>query len=115
MDHISNSLSRHIDEISKSYAKSRLVRAVCRLEYWWRRHWANKPLSFKWVESEGEPVGEPIDVKHLTLHDMMEHQARGVLTRKVLLEGVRANAIQVLDFKRVDRMAGITTIQPRWV
>lgn len=107
--------SNEIDTISRGYSKSWIVRLFLRLEYWKRRYWTNRPLPFKWVKDEGNPVGEPIKIMHLKLHDMMEHQAQGVLTGKVLLEGLRANAIQELSFEHLDKMNAVTTIQPRWV
>jgi hypothetical protein len=45
----------------------------------------------------------------------MEHQARGILTKRVLLQGLKVNAMQYLDFERLDKWNGMTTIQPRWV
>jgi hypothetical protein len=85
-----------------------------RLEFY-RRRFRNEPLQFHWVESEGESVGRPIEISHLTLHDMMEHQANGRMTELVLLEGVRVNAIQVVSFERLNEWNGKTIIQPRWV
>jgi len=107
--------SEQISVISRVHSRSRFARLLCRLEYYWRKHWTSRPLPFKWVDDEGVPVGDVIDIYHLTLHDMMPHQAAGVLTGKVLLEGLRANAIQVIDFRHLDDMNGVTTIQPMWV
>ena len=85
------------------------------LEYRWRIH-KNNPMQFKWVGEEGEKVGGPLKVHHLTLSDMMEHQACFMMTRAVLIRGRRINAIQVLpEFERVNKMNGISFIQPRWV
>ena len=107
-------LSAEIDLLTKMHKTSRISRLICRIQYYWLR-WHNEPLPFMWVKDEGTPVGEPIEIYHMTLHDMMEHQARGVMTGKVLLEGLRANAIQVLGFERLDKWNAKTTIQPRWV
>lgn len=86
-----------------------------RLRYCWRMFFTNKPLRFHWVENEGEAVGKPISVYHLTLYDMMEHQARGIMTWFVLWQNLGVNAIQVLEFERLDDWNGRTMIQPRWV
>ena len=82
---------------------------------YFRRVIRNKPLYFHWVQNEGEAVGGPIDIYHLTLYDMVEHLACGAVTGLVLLYGLRINAIQVLGFERLDEWSGKTTIQPRWV
>ncbi len=75
----------------------------------------NRPLTFYWVGDEGQPVGKPIEVFHLRLYDMMEHEAQGQMTAEVLLRGRKANAIQVLRFDPLNEMNGRTIIQPRWV
>ncbi len=108
-------LSNEIDQISKLHSKSRLVRVLRRIEYWRRRYWTNETIPFEWVGEGGAPVGEPIEVVHMTLYDMMEHQVGGILTRKILLEGLRVNAVQKLGFERLDQWHGKTTVQPRWV
>ena len=107
--------SDEINKIAELHPTSRLVRIACRFEYWRRRYWSNETFHFKWVADEGTPIGEPIEVIHMTLHDMMEHQAQGILTSRILLEGLRVNAIQRLGFVRLDKWNGKTTIQPRWV
>lgn len=61
------------------------------------------------------PVGSPIEVHHLTYHDMAEHQCDGAMTAAVLLRGLKANAVERLGSRRLNRHNGITTIQPRWV
>ena len=106
--------SAEISKVAELYPKSWLVRMFCRIEYLIRR-WKNEPLCFKWVGDEGTPVGKPVEVIHLRLHDMMEHQAAGIVTGKVLLEGMRANAIQRLGCEYLDKMHAKTTIQPRCV
>ena len=103
-----------IEKLAQLHKRSRTARLICRLKYLWLR-WRNEPLPFRWVDDDGEPVGEPIVVEHMTLYDMMEHQARGIMTAKILLSGLRVNAIQVLGFERLDSLHGKTTIQPRWV
>ena len=90
----------------------RLISDLFRFGY---RRLRNQPLEFSWVGAEGIAAGEALWVFHLTLHDMMEHQARGMMTNLVLLKGLRANAIQVLDFKQLDDWHGRTLIQPRWI
>lgn len=107
--------SKDIENISLLHTSGRILRFALRVEYWRRRYWTNVTFPFKWVGNEGVAVGNPIEIYHMTLHDMMEHEAQGVLTGKVLLEGMRVNAIQRLDFKRLDKLNGMTTIQPRWV
>ncbi|MEK7612836.1 MAG: hypothetical protein AAB449_01670 [Patescibacteria group bacterium] len=77
--------------------------------------WRNEPLPFRIVAGEGEPVGEPMEVYHLSLHDMMEHEAFGQLTAEVLLKGRRVNAFSCEGYKQIREMVGRTTIQPRWV
>lgn len=106
-------ISPEIDAFAKAFKSSRCARFICRLQYHWLK-WRNTPLLFEWVGEEGEPVGEPIEICHLRLHDMMEHEALGVMTEKVLLEGLRANAFQVLGFEHSGTLNGKTTIQPRW-
>lgn len=91
-----------------------LKRVRDRLEYRWRR-FRNKPMCFHWVVDEGEAVGEPIDIYHLTLHDMAEHQARGKMTYLLLVQGARVNAIQTMRFERLNELSGKITIQPCWV
>jgi hypothetical protein len=81
-----------------------------------RRFRANEPLCFDFTRNEvGEVAGSPIQVPHLGLYDMMEHAVRGVLTEKVLLEGLHTNTIQIIRHEQVDEGIVITTIQPRWV
>ncbi|HUD03156.1 MAG TPA: hypothetical protein VMR46_04080 [Candidatus Paceibacterota bacterium] len=102
-------------EITDIYPKSRLTRLVCRAEYLYRRHWENRPLPFAFVSSDrGKAVGDSIDIDHLRLHDMMEHEARGQLTEQVLLKGLRANAFSVVRTQGTN-LQGRTTIQPRWI
>ncbi len=107
-------LSEEIDTFAQGYKKSRLMRFVLWVEYR-RRRWKNEPMPFRMVKDEGEPVGEPMDVHHLSLHDMMEHEARGQLTAEVLLKGRRINAFSREGYKQMEKMVGRTTIQPRWV
>jgi hypothetical protein len=83
------------------------------IEYRWRR-WRNEPICFPIAEG-GEAVGESMDIYHMTLHDMFEHEARGQLTAEVLLKGRRVNAFSVGAFEHKGGMWGKYTIQPRWV
>ena len=108
--------SKEIDNTVKNYKSSRLIRFACWLEYRIRKHWHNRPLPFRMVKSEdGEAVGEPMEVYHLSLHDMMEHEARGQLTAEFLLKGRRINSFSYEGYKQMEEMVGRTTIQPRWV
>ncbi len=107
--------SAEIQKIAGLHSKSRLARFVCRAEYAWRKYWKNEPMPFEWVnKKEGRAVGDPIDIHHLRLPDMMEHEARGQLTAKVLLEGVCTNAFSVIHSQGID-MQRQTTIQPCWI
>lgn len=106
--------AEEIDTLTQAYKQSRLMRFLLWVEYR-RRRWSNEPLPFPIVEEQGEPVGEPMDVHHLSLHDMMEHEVRGQLTAEVLLKGRRINAFSCEAYKQMEEMVGRTTIQPRWV
>ncbi len=108
--------STEIDRIATNHPKSRLVRWYCLFDFLRRRYWANKPLPFMLASAdEGQAVGEPIEVVHMTMHDMMPHAVRGALTGKVLLKGLRVNAFKHLGFERLDDWTGRTKIQPCWV
>jgi len=107
--------SEEIDTYARVHKRNRIIgRFLLWLEYR-KRHWNNEPLGFYMVEGEGEPVGEPMDVYHLSLHDMMPHQVRGQLTAEVLLKGRRINAFSREGYKQMEEMMGRTTIQPRWI
>ena len=106
--------SKEVDTIVQAYKQGRLMRFLLWLEYHQRR-WRNKPLPFRFVKGEGEPVGESMEVHHLSLHDMMEHEVRGQLTAEVLLKGRRINAFSYVAYRQMKEMIGRTTIQPRWV
>lgn len=106
--------SKEIDHITQAYTQGRLTRFLLWLEYR-RRRWRNEPMQFRVVEGEGEPVGEPMDIYHMTLHDMFEHEARGQLTAELLLKGRHINSFSVGPFERMDEYWGKYTIQPRWV
>ena len=107
--------SAEIQRLTNLHQRSRLVRVVSRAEYLWRRYWKNEPLQFAFTDgNKGRPIGGTIDVYHLRLPDMMEHEARGQLTAKVLLDGLRVNAFSILNSQGID-MQGKTTIQPRWI
>jgi hypothetical protein len=107
--------SIRVSRIAETWS-SPITRFASFLEYTWRRRWSNKPLPFAWVGiKEGEPMGNPVVVEHLTLHDMMEHQACGILTDLVLLHGLRANAFSVISRELLGNFRGMTKIQPRWI
>lgn len=106
--------SAKIEKIAKLHKEKRLRRILCIIEYYWLK-FRNRPMPFKWVDTEGEVVGTSIPVYHLALHDMMPHAVCGVMTGKVLLTGLRANAIQILNSELINDWNCQTTIQPRWV
>jgi hypothetical protein len=106
--------SEEVDSISEMYKRGRFMRFLLWVEYR-RRRWKNEPMAFSIVKDEGEPVGEPMDIHHMTLHDMFVHQARGQLTAELLLKGRRINAFSIGAFERTGEMFGKYTIQPRWV
>lgn len=106
--------SEEVDFKAQAYKQGHFIRFFLWLEYRLRR-WHNEPMHFLIVDGEGEAVGEPMDVHHVSLHDMMEHEARGQLTAEVLLKGRRVNAFSCEAYKQVEEMIGRTTIQPRWV
>lgn len=106
--------SKEIRTFAQAHERSRLARFLLWIEYC-RRRWHNTPMSFPIVEGVGEPVGEPIEVYHLSLHDMMAHEACGRLTAEVLLRGRRINAFSRESYQQVEEMVGKTIIQPRWV
>ena len=111
-EEFSGDINRVAEQHSKYYG---IYKVMCRIECWIREK-NNAPLPFKRVgDGEGEKVGDPIKIDHLTTHDMMGHQARHTLTEKVFLEGVKINAFSVLDFVRLGKHIGISTIQPLWV
>lgn len=106
--------SKEADTISEMYKQGRFMRFLLWMEYH-RRRWKNKPMLFHAVGDEGEPVGKPMDIHHMTLHDMFGHEARGQLTAELLLKGRRINAFSIGAFERTSEMWGKHTIQPRWV
>src|SRR3989344_2504704 len=109
------SFSSGIDGVIRLRSKNRLLRSACRLLYWYR-WFKNRPYPFRLAGvGQGQAVGEPIDIFHLRLYDMMEHEACGQLTGKVVLEGMRINAFSVIRFDKLDEMHARTIIQPRWV
>lgn len=77
----------------------------------------DSPMRFKWVkDAEGAPVGFPLFIFHITLHDMFEHTCRQFLTEEVLLAGIKCNAVSITGrFERIDEMNGFHEVQPRWV
>lgn len=106
--------SAEIQRIAEYHAKSMLIRLILRAEYVWRKYWKNEPLPFAFVGMvDGRAIGNTIDIHHLRLPDMMEHEARGQLTAKVLLGGLRVNAFSMVRSEGVG-MQGKTTIQPCW-
>lgn len=72
-------------------------------------------MHFEWTKTEGVPVGDPVEVNHLTLHDMMDYAVECKMTDLILLQGLRANAIHYIDTEVKGEMWGTTTFQPRWV
>ena len=70
-----------------------------------------KPYEFPFVNS-GKPVGLELKAGHLTYHDMAEHACRCRLAEEVILNNLDANAIKIIDFKRINGFVGTTTFQP---
>lgn len=106
--------SYKVVRIAETWSSS-ITRLLCFAERAWRR-WGNNPLPFAWVsDKEGEPMGNPVVIEHLTFHDMMEHQACGVLTDLVLLHGLRANAFSVVSRESLGDCRARAKIQPRWI
>ncbi len=107
--------SEMVDGSAQAYKRGWLARFFLWLEYRRRRR-RNEPMPFRSVKrDEGEAVGEPMDVYHLSLHDMMEHEVAGQLTAEVLLKGRRINSFSCEAYKQMEEMVGRTTVQPRWV
>jgi len=80
-----------------------------------RRYSQNCPRYFPRVrDDEGDPVGPPIEVEFVTLHDMQSHAVHGELTNLVLLDGLRINAWREGGFERLGDLHGVVTIQPVW-
>ncbi len=111
---VPSELSRVVDSVTKAHKLSWVMRLLHRLAFYYLRL-RNKPISFSLVGAEGTAVGEPLDVHHLRLYDMAEHAVCGVLTGKVLLEGLRTNAYEVVDYQPLNDDWAKTKIQPRWV
>ncbi len=111
---VPSEFSRIIDSVAEGHKLSWLMRLVHRLAYYYLRL-RNKPICFSLVGAEGTAVGEPLEVQHLRLYDMSEHAVCGALTGKVLLEGLRINAYQVVDYQPLNDDWAKSKIQPRWV
>lgn len=60
-------------------------------------------------------MGEPMNVGHLTMHDMLHHSAQCMMTDLVLLRGMRVNAVESLGTTITGDMWGVTKLQPRWI
>lgn len=74
----------------------------------------NRPLQFKWVRpDEGEPVGFPLFIFHITLHDMFPLACRQFLTEEVLLAGLNCNAVSRGRFVRINELEAFIEVQPR--
>jgi len=106
--------SEENDCISRQYNQGRHMRFLLWIKYHWLR-WRNVPMPFRIVKDEGVPVGAPMDIHHMMLRDMLEHEACGQLTAELLLKGRRINAFSVGNFARNSDMWGKSTIQPRWI
>ncbi len=106
--------SEEVEGIVKAH-KNFLGRLLLRAKFCWR-FWRNEPMCFFCVEGdEGTPVGNPMEVVHLSLHDMAPHMICGDLTTEVMLRGRRANAFSVVNYEQLEEMVARTTIQPRWI
>ena len=75
------------------------------------------PMHFRWVDNnEGESVGFPLFIFHITLHDMFQHACQQFLTEEVLLADLKCNAVSVSDrFERIGELEGFKEVQPRWI
>lgn len=86
-----------------------------RHKVWLRRFRLQNPRDFRCVQDVGEPVGPPLEVVHITLHDMLPRAVAARMTDEVLLRGLRANAVREVSFKQIKPLVGIVTIQPVYV
>lgn len=99
--------------------KNRIILQVKRMR--------NRPDSFTFVQKDNDgnyvlptnyasvsEVGEPQDVVHLTVHDMMPHAVMCKMTDLKYLNGQDANAVYVdhEKFERLDDYKGRTYFQP---
>lgn len=76
----------------------------------------NMPMRFKWVDAtEGTPVGFPLFIFHITLHDMFPLACDQFLTEEVQLAGLKCNAVSRGRFVRIGELEGFIEVQPRWV
>ncbi len=100
-----------------------VFKRTCSFEDWQRREFelqtrirTNNPMSFKWVEdTEGTPVGFPLFVFHITMHDMFPSACNQFLTEETLIAGLRCNAVSCGRFVQIDKHEGFIEVQPRWV
>lgn len=99
-----------------AWAKEVLRRTAGVIE-WLCRRTKNKPItSFRWIGiPAGKAVGEPIQVRHFSSQNMRDWAVYKKLTKLALLRGLKINAVQVLDSKKLGEDVGITTIQPRHI
>lgn len=107
--------SNKVNRIAARYHTSKLFRLVYRMECWIRLH-LNQPFHFKWIgEDEGIPVcAQSIEIVHYVQNDL-EHYARRVLTKKVLLEGARVNAVAEVAVERAGPFSTRTFLRPYWI
>ena len=73
-----------------------------------------KPYHFIFIkdDSKGTSVGEELSVVHPTFHNMAPYFCRCLLTEAVLLYDLKADAIKIISFRRIDDHTGETTFQP---
>ena len=106
-------LTEAVEMIAQAH-KTRIGRIFYALVFWIRKR-RNRPIPFYRVECEGAAVGEPFELEHGTMYDMAEHEARGQMTAKVLLEGVRANAFEIIRSELINERWEKSLVQPRWI
>ncbi len=88
---------------------------------WWRRvldrvylgylRLKVTPLHFEEV-TDGELVGESVEISCLLYHDMYWNQLLGGLTTCRLLEGRPMNAFRILTYKQAGTHRRLVTVQP---
>ena len=76
----------------------------------------DNPMRFTWVKpTEGIPIGFPLFIYHITLHDMLWHSCNQFLTEEVLLAGLKCNAVSRIRFVWIAEREAFMEVQPRWV
>lgn len=97
------------------YKKGWWGRACCRMYYWWLS-FLGSPLPFSWASYEGVAVGQEETLVHSSGYE--DEAIDWFLTKKVLLNGERINAVQFIeeyDLGGGDHSKVKTKFRPRWV